>query len=141
MFGAILATLMPSISEVLDRVIPDKNKKAQVEAELKLKLMEQENRVTEILASEDAKQADIDLEDAKSESWVKSMWRPALCWVCVAGFAWACLIQPITLWYLALKHLTYTLPVFPDNVLSDMLWGLLGMGAYRTIQAHPTFKQ
>lgn len=135
----ILDAILPIVGKALDRLIPDKAEAAKAKIEIEKELWRHEEALLGVLQKSDDNQATINLEEAKSTDWFKSCWRPALAWVCVLGFTWACLVMPITMWYLAMKGRSFTLPVFPDNVLSDMLWGLLGLGAYRTIEKHPTF--
>ena len=87
------------------------------------------------------------IEAASTDPFVRR-WRPAVGWVCVCGLAYQFLICPILPW--AVKcvgiflvicgvHLQsgVHLPVLPalnDSTLLSMLGGILGLGAYRTVE-------
>ena len=67
--------LIGNVTKILDKAILDKDLKAQLEADL----------MTAINSVDEA-QIKINLQDAKSNNWFQSMWRPAIAWICVCGF-------------------------------------------------------
>lgn len=106
----------PAISKVLDKVVPDTEKRDEIEREIKLALLEQ--------GSEFNKQAgDIILAEAKSEHWITATWRPLLMMVIVFIVAWSYAFVPVVAAF-GLEIEVIDLP--------DQLWNLLtvGVGGY-----------
>ncbi len=124
----------PIINKVLD-FIPDPKQKAEAQAAAVKAAMDHEEAILKVLQTSDVAQAAINQEEAKSEDKFKSYWRPAFGWVCVLGFSWASIIQPIVVIIYTIKvgHAP-TLPAFDTALLTSMSTGLLGLGAYRTYE-------
>jgi hypothetical protein len=101
---------------VIKRIIPDMDKRADIEREVKLALLEH----TESLESV---RGQIILAEAKSESWMTSTWRPLLMLIVVCIIACNYLIFPI---------LGVFLEGLPILELPAELWNLLtlGVGGY-----------
>lgn len=77
----------------------------------------------------DEQQASINTVEAASTSLFSSGWRPALGWVCVLVFAEHYLVYPcIKCFYPAWAE-----PKFDLAEINTVLWALLGIGAYRTV--------
>lgn len=124
----------PIINKVLD-FIPDPQKKAEAQAAAIKAAADHEKDILTILQNSDTAQATINVEEAKSTDRFKSYWRPGFGWVCVFGFSWAAVIQPIVVCIYSLKvgH-PPTLPSFDTGLLTSMSTGLLGLGAFRTYE-------
>lgn len=132
----------PLLFSLFDKVVDtvagflDPTKKA--EAELALLKLQQDTAFKEIdVALALAKQQnDVNLEEAKSESFFKSSWRPAIGWICGGALFFQYLFSPL----LQTSYIFYTghsLPVaLPtlDNMLWELLFGMLGMGTLRTVE-------
>ena len=97
-----------------------------------VKLQALENEV--ILArikSEDAdkdRQAAINLEEAKSESFWKAGARPAALWIAVLGFGYNYLIVPVC------HSFGFPAVGIPADEIMWLLGGLLGLGGFRTVE-------
>ena len=124
----------PIIQKVLD-FIPDPQKKAEAQAAAIKAAQDHETDILKLLQASDSAQAAINTEEAKSDDKFKSYWRPAFGWVCVIGFSWASIIQPIVVCIYSLRtgH-PPILPAFDTALLTSMSTGLLGLGAYRTYE-------
>lgn len=68
-FPAIAAALLPILSKVIDRAIPDKNEAVKIEREVLLALSERSSELEKAAAS-------IIQAEAASKSWLASSWRP-----------------------------------------------------------------
>lgn len=113
---ALLTVLAPLIGDVIKRVVPDMDKRLEVEREVKLALLEHTDSLERI-------RGEIVLEEAKSGHWLTATWRPLLMLVVIAIIACNYLIFPIIgIFYPAM--ITLELPV--------ELWNLLtiGVGGY-----------
>ncbi len=126
--------LIPLLGNVLDKVFPDANKAA--EAKLKLLEMTQagEFKALEADLQMAMGQIDVNKEEAKSTSVFVSGWRPAVGWVCVFGLMWTFLLHPALTWWLAMTGTPITLPNPAVDHLFELLFGLLGLGGFRTFE-------
>ncbi len=132
--GALLAALMPSILQVLGKVLPD----PQAAADAKLKLLElaQQGELAQLDA--DMKlalgQIDINRAEAQSGSLFIGGWRPAVGWVCVLGLAYQFLVFPLLAWAGANLAGWSAPPEMDIGTLLTLLGGLLGLGTLRTAE-------
>lgn len=118
MINTLLTVFGPIIGDVLKRVIPDTDKRDEIEREIKLGLLEHTDSIEKI-------RGQIVLEEAKSQHWLTSTWRPLLMLVAIAIIAMNYLVFPIVaIFYPALQETQLVLP--------DQLWNLLtlGVGGY-----------
>ena len=86
-------------------------------------------------------QTDTNIEEAKSDSLLKSGWRPSVGWVCVFGLAYEFLLRPLLPWTVQnipqLFGATVTITPLPGLDLSTLmvlLTGMLGLGGMRTFE-------
>lgn len=111
---------------LLERFVPDPEKKAQ--AEMELIRMAADGELKQVIA-----QLEINAREAAHPSVFVAGGRPFFMWVGGFAFAYATIIQPMLAWYGAAKGW----PAPPD-INSDLLWvvitGLLGIGGLRTFE-------
>lgn len=74
----------------------------------------------------------VNAEEAKSESLFVSGGRPALIWICDAGFAWQFVVQPILIFIGAVFHYNIPVPAFDTTTMVSALFGLMGMSYMRS---------
>jgi hypothetical protein len=124
----LLAPLLGIFSTVIDRVIPDKAaaEKAKLEAAAALQTQDFQ------LALEQIK---VNTEEAKSASVFVSGWRPACGWIGAAALGYASILEPFAR-FIAKVGFDYNgaFPVLDSNVTMQILFGILGLGAYRTVE-------
>ena len=131
----IIASLIPLLGSVLDKVIPNTAEREKVKAELSLKLLEQETELIRLLVESDKGQAGINKADAESGDKFRSYWRPALAWVCVVAYSWAYFLQPVVVFIAAFNGKILTdLPVFNLGEMTPVLMGILGLAGLRTYE-------
>ena len=129
-----LATaLIPALSNVLDRAIPDPEQKAK--AQLELLRLQQEGAFKELDAELQVNlaQAQINEAEAQQSDFFRGGWRPAAGWACVFGLAYEFMLRPLLPWALAVAG-AEGIPELPslDGVLFELLFGMLGLGTLRT---------
>jgi hypothetical protein len=78
-------------------------------------------------------QVAVNLEEAKSENLFKSGWRPACGWLGVLGLAYTFFMQPVLTWA-SLNFKWLAPPSIDATVLMNLLFAVLGLGAYRTYE-------
>jgi len=122
----ILAPILEVGKTLLDRFVPDPEKKREAEAAFLRMAMEGE--LKQVLA-----QLEINAREAAHPSvWVAG-WRPYFGWVGGTAFAYVGIIKPLLSWFAAIKGW----PAPPD-IDTEFLWvvvsGLLGIGGLRTFE-------
>jgi len=131
----ILGPLMGLFEKVTDRFFPDPEKKQQAQLEV-LKLA-QAGELKELEASLLLAQGQLKINEveAASPSVFTSGWRPAVGWICATGLGYQVLIRPLGGW-IALNWLHWTSlpPALEMDTLMSLLFGMLGLGAYRTFE-------
>mgnify|MGYP001379934473 CR=1 FL=1 len=125
--------LTPIISKALD-YLPD----PKLKAEMHLKITQELNRNQEVilaaLSAVDQKQADINLEEAKSPDKFKSYPRPLAMWACVFGLVWqigAIVVSQFFVWF---GHSAPQIVQLPEFLTGTLMTGLLGLGGYRYLE-------
>lgn len=123
------------LGKAIDRIWPDKEKADQIKLEM-FKL-EREGALEELKANlELAKsQNEVNSVEAANSNIFVSGWRPFIGWICGLGLMYQFLLQPLIVVVLKTKHMTDILPPDLDlNSLMTLLFGMLGLGAFRTAE-------
>lgn len=122
----ILGPILEVGKTLLDRFVPDPEKKR--EAEMELVRMAAEGELKQVIA-----QLEINAREATHPSVFVAGWRPFFGWAGGFAFVYATVAQPLLAWYGAAKGW----PVPPELNL-DLLWvvvtGMLGIGGLRTVE-------
>jgi len=113
--------------KVIDRIWPDPTQAAQ--AKLELFKLQQSGDLALI-----AGQLEINKIEAGSASAFTSGWRPGVGWTCCAGFAVQFVIGPLGEWASALAGHPVKFPQMDTGTMMPLLFGMLGLGAYRTAE-------
>ena len=130
----LLGGLFDLAGKVFDKIFP--NPQQAAEAKLKLFELQQagELKVLEAEAALAVGQMKINEVEAASDSFFKSGWRPAVGWICVFGLFYQFVFLPFATFFLALYEVRAVMPAMDLNTLMTLLFGLLGLGGYRTIE-------
>ena len=119
--------------KILDRVLPDPTQKLAAQLEL-LKLQQAgEFRVLEADLQLALAQTEINKVEAAAPDAFRGGWRPAAGWVCVAGLGYQFLFQPLAAWSSGIQGWPAP-PVLQLGDLYGLLFGMLGLGAYRSVE-------
>lgn len=129
---AAATALLPTLTGILDKVIPDPE--ARAKAQLDLLRLQQEGQFKEldVQLQVNLAQAEINKIEAASQSGYQAGWRPLAGYVCVAGMGYEFLLRPLLPW--ALSVYGADAPPLPslDGVLFELVFGMLGLGTLRT---------
>lgn len=123
----IATLIMPAVSKLIDRLIPDKHEAAKAKLEMEASLIENANQVN--LA-----QIDLNKTEAQHRSIFVAGWRPAIGWICAIGLGWAFLGKPIAEFVLALKEVQVALPEINIEYLLELVLAMLGLAGLRTFE-------
>jgi hypothetical protein len=100
--------------------------------ELSIQLEQVKNVIPTILSQIDVAQTITNTEDAKSNSFFKSGWRPTCGWICTVALGYHYLLLPFLVFIIGM--FMSELPQFPKldtGELMTLLFGLLGLGTLR----------
>ncbi len=127
--------LIPAISELLDKIIPNPEEREKAKIELIKSEREADIEELRLALSADHMQTEINKEEAKNPNIFVSGWRPFIGWVCGIAFSYHFVLQPILAFIIAnLNDGKVSLPNFDMNELSTVLMGILGLGGLRTLE-------
>lgn len=122
--------LLAGAGKILDQLFTSDEEKAK--AKLAMAQLEQLPAL---------KQAEITLQEAKHKSLFVAGWRPAVGWVCAAGFAYQFVLRPLLAWVLMILQglgvvevVPETLPLLSLTDLGAIFLALLGYGTARTVE-------
>jgi hypothetical protein len=122
----ILGPLFEVGKTLIDRFLPDPEKKR--EAEMELVRMAADGELKQVIA-----QLEINAREATHPSvWVAG-WRPFFGWAGGAGFIYATILQPLLAWGAAIKGWPAP-PVLNIDLLWVVITGMLGIGGLRTFE-------
>jgi len=130
----LISGLFSAAQSLIERFFPDPEKKAA--AQLELLKMQQNGDLAQLAADTDLAKLQIQTNIAEaSGNWFTAGWRPGIGWVCGAGLAYAALIEPFAR-FIAKVWFGYTgeFPVIDTNLTMQILMGMLGLGAMRSIE-------
>lgn len=121
----LIGGLTPIVSKLLD-FIPDPAQKQRAELEMQRQLME-------FAAQQAQQQTDVNKTEAAHQSIFVAGWRPAIGWICAAGFGWNYVGFPVASWLINLAGIEHV-PLKPilDGNLMELTLGMLGLGAMRS---------
>lgn len=125
--GVLLGPLTETIGKVVDRLVPDKAKAAELQLELTKELM------TGALAQAEA-QMEVNKVEAANGSVFVSGWRPFIGWVCGVALAYQYVISPLATYLANAFGLNIPPPPTLGENLYELVLGMLGMGAMRTFE-------
>lgn len=126
----VLGGIFETVSNLIDDL--HTSDKEKMDGQLEVGKLALENKKVD--TSIQLAQIDVNKEEAKSASWFTSGWRPAVGWTCVGGLAYQLMFRPILGW-VAQNLLGWTLPPNLElETLMTLLFGMLGLGAYRSVE-------
>jgi hypothetical protein len=122
-----VSALLDIGGKVMDRLWPDPAQAAA--AKLELFKLQQSGELSMI-----AGQMEINKVEASNSSVFVSGWRPAIGWVCGAGFAVQFVVGPLAEWGSALYGHPVKFPAMDTGTMMPLLLGMLGLGGMRTAE-------
>ena len=126
--------LIPALTQIIDKVIPDPGEKARVQLELARMAQSGELAELESLKAVNLAQAQVNALEAQQGTF-RGGWRPWVGWVCGMGMAYQFLARPILPWCLQVAG--FNAPMLPGldvEQLMTLLFGMLGLGTLRTVE-------
>ena len=125
----MLTALIPAVSGILDKFIPDADTKQKLSFELATMT---EKHLQELNKA----QIDANIAQAKSPSIFVSGARPAIMWICALGLLTQFFLMPIAEWSVAiwLPEMNGQLPNLDTEGLMGLTVSLLGLSGMRSFE-------
>jgi hypothetical protein len=120
---AVIGVIAEGVRSVLDRILPDPA--ARAAAELELLRLQQAGGLAQL---------EVNKAEAGSSHLFVAGWRPMVGWVCAAALAGQFVVTPVAVWASAIAGHPFPPPPSLDGVLWELLFGMLGLGALRTVE-------
>ena len=127
MFAALLPFLTSAFGTVIDRVIPGKAAAATAKLDLEADLlrMAQESNLAQI---------EVNKAEAASGNMFVAGWRPFIGWTCGGALAYQFVLSPLVVWGAAVAGHPIPQPPPLDDMLWELMFGMLGMAGLRTFE-------
>ena len=129
-----LGSVLDFGGKLIDRLWPDPEKRDA--AKLELFKAQQAGELVGLAQEFELAKAQIGVNqvEAASDNWFVAGWRPAVGWVCGSALAYSAIIEPIAR-FVATVGFGYsgTFPVIDTTITMQALFGLLGLGALRSV--------
>ena len=109
--------------QIINKFIPDPELRQKAEMELRNDLMKW-----------DESQLKVNAVEAQHRSIFVAGWRPMIGWTCALALGYQYVLMPLTLWIAAMVG--HPIPPGPtlDDMLYQLLFGMLGMAGLRTFE-------
>ena len=130
----VWSALVPAISKLLDKIIPDPLARENAKLELLKAENEQSLQEMQLALQADQNQTQVNQVEAQNSNLFVSGWRPFIGWVCGCAFAYHFIVQPLLAFAIANNGGKVILPDFDIQELTTVLMGMLGLGSLRTIE-------
>lgn len=132
--GPLVLPIVNAVTSIVDKLIPDPQKKAEIQLET-LKLAQAgEFKEIEAELAKTVGQLEINKIEAASPNVFVAGWRPAIGWICAFALAYQLILRPIGGWIME-SWLGWKIPPTLElETLMTLLFGMLGLGTFRTIE-------
>ena len=129
-----LLELIPVVGSVLDKIFPDKT--AAEAAKVRLVELAQQGELAKLQADTQlaTAQAETNKIEAASERLFVAGWRPAVGWICALAVGFKFIGGPLLFMIGQVVGHPVDLPKIDTEELWPLLLGMLGLGAFRTVE-------
>ena len=123
-----LSPIFDLVGKVVDRLVPDKAAAEKAKLEMVAVLQSQEYQVQ-------IEQIKVNAAEATSTKWFVAGARPFVMWTCGFALAYVSVLEPI-LRFVAQVMFGYVgeFPIIDTDLTMQVLFGILGLGAFRTAE-------
>lgn len=111
------------ITGIIDKLVPDKTKKMELEHAIKTQMFELSKQ-----------QNEVNLAQAKHGSIFVAGARPAIMWICALGLFWSFFLAPLLNWGVVVFGVNIQPPTINTEGLMTLTLSLLGLGSMRSYE-------
>ena len=117
-FGSTTAQPVEAVGRVVDQLFTSDDEK-----------LGRQETLARLAMQAQLAQTEINKLEAQNSNMFVAGWRPAIGWVCALGLLFPFLINPCIQWYSGRPG-----PELPLEALNELIWAILGLGAYRSVE-------
>lgn len=130
----VLDIVAGPVLKIIDKLIPDPQAKAAAQLEAMKLAQAGEFKEIDAQLQRDLAQIQVNQTEAASPDFFRSGWRPFVGWTCGGGLFYQIMLRPLLGW--AAQNLWQWMPPpsLEMDTLLTLLFGMLGLGAYRTAE-------
>jgi hypothetical protein len=131
--SGLASIILGPVMEVIDKVIPDADKKIELKLELAKLADAENNRSHEQMLA----QIGVNKTEASHQSMFVAGWRPAIGWIGAVGLGYSFILEPIMSWTarVVFKY-AGDFPALDTSSLMVLVTGMLGFGGLRTYEKY-----
>jgi hypothetical protein len=127
--------LLAAVFGIIDKVVPDPQAAASAKLEAMKMQASAEGAKLEAETRLALAQIGVNQADASGQSSMQRNARPFILWVCGAALAFDTLAKPVIMYAAAMAgHPLPPMPNLSSDQLYGLLFGVLGLGGFRTIE-------
>lgn len=119
--------IISGILGIVNKFIPDKNKALEIQAQIEMYKLTSDFQNA-------MKQIEVNQAEAGHGSVFVAGWRPFIGWVCGFAFTYHVLVVPAIVFISTMTKHPVPLPEFDVMLLMNVLFGMLGLGGFRTYE-------
>lgn len=123
----VLTPIFGVVDKVVDRLVPDKAASQKIKEEIQAE-------ISKAQLKGELEQIEVNKIEAASASVFNSGWRPFIGWVCGTALMFEYVVSPLIVWGAASTGHPIPPPPKLDEVLWQLMFGMLGMGTLRTFE-------
>lgn len=124
----MIPTLITAIIGLADKIFPSKTEQQKQEFTREMLELSKQFELAQA-------QIEVNKQEAANPSVFVAGARPFIMWICASAFAWNFVLQPILIFLLTVSgHPVHDLPVLSSSEIMTVLFGILGLGAYRSYE-------
>lgn len=120
-------TIISGIFNIFNKIVPDKDTRLKLQHELELYKLTSDfkNAMSQI---------EVNKVEAAHESIFVAGWRPFIGWVCGIAFTYHVIVVPLLMFVGNVTGNPIPAPAFDAILLTNVLFGMLGLGGFRTYE-------
>lgn len=133
--GGFIGDLIKPVSEIIDQVVVDKDKKAQAKVDLARLQIEMTDKLEQRVHEQMIAQTEINKVEASNTSLFVAGWRPAVGWIGATALGYSYILMPMASWAATvIWGYDGTFPAIDGDVILYILGGMLGFGGLRSFE-------
>lgn len=130
---SILSPVIDVIGTIIDKIIPDKSEAARLKFEAWKLTQDAEGKALEADVKLALAQMEVNKVEAGADLF-RGGWRPFVGWTCGGGLFYQIILRPLLGWVGTNAWQWSVPPGLEMDTLLTLLFGMLGLGAYRTFE-------
>jgi hypothetical protein len=126
----VLGDIIKQVGEIVSKVVPDADKKMDIELEFAKLADQADQRENALIAA----QIDVNKTEAQSSNLFVAGWRPFIGWTGGVALGWTWIVAPLLQWGFSIFDVKVGMPALDPDAIYPIIMAMLGLGTMRTIE-------